>query len=38
VIDKYAGAGWLLDELTIGNEQGEAAPAKAKKSRRAKRG
>ena len=38
VIDKYAGAGWLRDELTIGNEQGEAAPAKAKKSRRAKRG
>lgn len=38
VIDKYAGAGWLLDELTIGKGQGEAAPAQAKKSRRAKRG
>ena len=38
VIDKYAGAGWLLHELTIGKGQGEAAPAQAKKSRRAKRG
>lgn len=36
VVDKFAGAGWLLDEMTLVREQPEA-PAKAKKARRAKR-
>ncbi len=38
VIDKFAGAGWLLDELTlVGSEPEAVAPAKTKRPKRAKR-
>ncbi len=38
VIDKFAGAQWLLDEMTLVKGQPEATPAKAKKGRKARRG